>query len=605
MSKNLKIILGICAVVVIAAIAYVLFGNTKPADTFMEKRVKYAVDYTEANLEDTEEYQIGNTLMEEQSAAIDSLKEEYAAGDYTLDNPFIAVDPYSQNNLSAYIVFTNDNYESYDYEVQAKEDDGYPFGYSAEVSGDTVIIPVVGLYSDYANTVTVTMVNKDGEEVSSDVEVVTEAAEDKFREGSSNATEMEKEAGIKMTEEQAAAIGVPLENVTTDTVTTEIYDDSVMDLVDGFILSEDYDIYDFNGNLRFSSLIGAGNNPLKIADGMYLTIGSDHIMYEMDYMGRVYQYYFPPVSDENNEELVFHHDAVVTPDNKYIYVLAGYNNVSDIEENQEDYLRETMIFKYDRESGEFLDVIDMSEEFRDSMQTNAGAPSADDPLHMNSVDYYEEKDMLIISMKNQGSVIGVNATTGELEWLIKSPDAVAEENKEYLLDDMGSEGMMYTSGNHTAFIINNDTYTSSGDDLYISVFDNKHCLDENGDPKYASIGEDNTCSESPNSSMVIYHINLADMTVELEQEIIPEEGRWSTIRSSVYTTIDGIYEINYADMTDDEGNSVTHSDLYITDEEGNLLMAVGYDGMTNVYRSRLINEDEVASSLDTNVSSLA
>lgn len=600
MSSKIKYLL----ITIVVVIAVVVIASVNSEDkTFMEQRVEYAMKYTKQNYEDLDLYKEGMELINAQTASIDEITQTYEEGDYTLENPLVAVDPYLQNNLAAYIIFSTDEPVSYGYTVEAKDSNGYPFSYTSEtMQKDTVVVPVVGLYEDYANQVTVTVTNEAGAETSATIEVQTEKSESKFALGSSNATEMEKEAGMTMSEEQAATFGAPLVNVTDATVQTKILDDSVMDSVDGFILSEDYDVYDFDGNLRFSSVQGAGNNSLKLDNGRYLVISANHLMYDMDFMGKVYQFYFAPVSDENGEELVLHHDTVVSPDGKYIYALAGYNKLEDIQENAEQYLHETLILKFDRASGEVLDVFDYADDFADEKQSiNEG--SKDDPLHMNSIDYYADKDQLIVSMKNQSLIMGADAKSGDVEWILKDPAGIAkEENKELLLDAPGN--IEYTSGNHSAFVMNTDKYNSEGDDLYLSVFDNKFCVNEDQTPAWVSIGESIDCADSDNSSMVIFHINLADMTVETMEEIVPEPGRWSYIRSSVFTNLDGIYQINYADMMGADGTPITHSDLYITDESGKILAETTYDGMTNIYRSRLINEDEVGTSLESNVESL-
>lgn len=597
MKKKLLII----AIVVIGLMAIISLNIDEK--TFMEERVEYAMKYTKQNLENLDIYKTGMVLVDAQTANIDEIKATYEAGDYTIDSPLVAVDPYLQNNLAAYIVFSTDEEVSYSYTVEAKEGSSYPFTYTSEtMQNENVVIPVVGLYEDYANQVTVTVTNAAGEETTSTVEVQTEKAESKFAKGSSNATEMEKEAGITMTEEQAASFGTALTGVTDATVKTKIYDDSVLDTVDGFILSEDYDVYDYDGNLRFSSLQGAGNNSLKLNDGHYLVTSADHIMYEMDFMGKVYQIYFAPVSDENGEELVLHHDTVESPDGKYIYALAGYYKTGNLVENKEQYFYETMIFKFDRSTGLVVDVFDYSDEFADEKQSN-DTGSKVDPLHMNSIDYYEDKDQLVVSMKNQSLIMGADAKSGEVEWIISDPAGLEkEENTDLLLEPKGD--IEYTSGNHTAFVMHTDKYNSEGDDLYISVFDNKFCVNDDQTPGWTNAGEDYECGKSDNSSMLIYHVNLADRTVETMEEIVAEEGRWSYIRSSVYTNLDGIYQMNYADMMGDDGAPITHSDLYLLDEAGKLLAHTTYDGMTNIYRSRMINQDEIGTSLEANVESL-
>ncbi len=601
MKKN-KVIIIIAVVVVIIAAVLVSNYLSTANDSFLETRVKYMMDYTDKNYDDLELTKTGQELVDKQTASIDEIKSTYEAGDYTMENPLVAVDPYLQNNLAAYIIFPTEEEVSYSYVVQAKDGSNYPFEYSTEETqnGD-VVIPVVGLYEDYANQVEITLTNSAGETTTSTVTVQTEKAEDKYAEGAINVTEAEKEMGLKITQEQANASAEELIDVDQATVRSEILDDSFNDYADGFILSEDYDIYDMDGNLRFSSLQGAGNNALKFDDGRYLVTSSNGLMYDMDLMGRVYHYYFTPVSDENGEELVFHHDTVVSPDGKYIYALAGFNDLGEIEENADQYYHETLILKIDRETQKTVDVWDYSDEFADGMQS-AGTPYPEDPLHMNSIDYFEDANEIIVSMKNQSLIMGASAKNGDVDWIIRDPAAVSEEDQQYLLEPQGD--MIYTSGNHTAFVMNTDKYDSTADDLYLSVFNNRFCVNEEQQAAWAEVGSTVDCAKSENSSMVIYHVNLVDRTVETLEEIVPDSDRWSVIRSSSYTNIPGIYQINFADMTGDDGQSISHSDLYATNEDGEVLAHVTFDGLSNIYRSRFVNEDEIGTSLDANIAAL-
>ncbi len=593
-------------IVVVLVAVMTLSGCSTREYTFLEQQVLDANDYSVENQSDLEIYSKAADALESQEATIEAYKEEYSEGEYTVDNPYIVVNPYSHNTLTAYVAFEIEDSVTYEYVVGKNEK--YPFRYTEdEAQSGTIVIPVVGLYDDQKNDVELSVTDKNGEKKTVNLEITTEASPNNYAKGSSNVEEMEKEAGLTLTQEQAEQMGKSKINVSTDTVRTEILDDSILDTFDGFILSEDYDIYDFDGNLRFSSDLGSGNNPLKLNDGKFLTTANTGIMYEMDYMGRIYQTYVPPVSEVEGEHLTFHHDATVSTDGKYMYTLAGYYKLKELKENNvenaDQYLRETLIMKYDRKTGEFIDVFDYSDEFANSPQSSSTGAEELDPIHMNSIEYYEDADQLIISAKNQSIIFGVDPKNGEVLWTIKDPEGESESMADYQLDVINEESMVYTSGNHTAFPMYTDKYMSSGDDLYISVFNNRNCVAEDGTPAFASIGEELTCADSKYSSMVIYHVNLSDMTVETMEEIIPDDERWSYIRSSVYTNEEGYYQIQYADLM--EGTMpLTHSDFYLTDEDGKIKMKASFDGMTNIYRARLINEEEIYNSLQTNLNSL-
>ncbi len=586
---------------------FILSGCSQREYTFLEQEVINANDYSMKNQDDLEIYQTANNKVSEQEDLIKEYQNEYESGSYTIDDPYILVNPFDTNNLTAFVAFESDEKVSYSYTVEP--DSSYPFTYTNdEMNKGTILIPVVGLFEDQDNTVEFTLTENDGMETTIDLTITTETSPSNYQEGSINVDEAQKEMGVTLTEEQSNSSGTSLISVDDATVESEILDESVMEAFDGFVLTEDYDIYDLDGNLRFSTNIGSGNNPLKLSDGKYLTVDSDGIMYEMDYFGRIYQTYVPPVSEVEGEYLTFHHDATISSDGKTMYALAGFYKLDELadSENADKYMRETMIFKYDRETGELIDAFDYSDIYADSPQSSSTGASDVDPIHMNSIEYVESANELIISAKNQSMVIGVNPETGDVDWMIKDPEGVSEENEDLLLDVVNEDTMVYPSGNHTAFPMYTDEYMTSGDDLYISVFDNRNCVDEDGNPLWTTLDEESvTCADSEYSSMIIYHVNLADMTVETMEEIIPDDERWSYIRSSVYTNVDNYYQINYADMMlDDSSTPITHSDLYVTDLAGEIKLKVTFDGMSNEYRTRMINEDEIAKSLQTTIDNL-
>lgn len=601
MKKNLKLLIVIVIVVGVVGFALNMYSNRDTVDTVMEERVNYAIDYTNENFDSLEITQAPQTLITEQNEMIAALETEYSNGEYTLDNPFIAVDPVDSNNLSAIVAFESDEPLTYSYTVQAKEDDGYPFTYSVdEEQSGTIVVPVVALYSDYKNTVDLTVTIGD-QETTTSLEIQTTEADDKYVAGGSSVEELEKEAGLKLDEQTVLAMTDGSTN-SDDSVTTTINDERIFDYADGFILSEGYDIYDFNGNLRFSAEKASDNSSIKFNDGRFLVLDSSNVLYEKDLFGRVYNYYIPPQSDQNGESYVFHHDFEIVGDT--LYALSGAGSLEYLTANQDDFFRETMVLKIDLETAQIETAFDLSDYFRGEKQNISGGASAEDPIHLNSIDYYEDKNELILSSKSQSTIMAIDPDNGKLLWMIKDPAGVSEEMADYNLEVVNPDSMVYTSGNHSAFVMDTEEYPSSGNDLYISVFDNKHCVDDNENPIWTNIGETNTCTEEPiSSSMIIYHVDLGAMTVETMEEIQPKDERWSSIRSSIFTNIPGIYSMNFAE-TSVAGKSYAVSNLYVTDVEGNLLTETTFVGLTNIYRSRLINEDELAIMLDMSVDTI-
>lgn len=556
-------------------------------------------------IDTAKESEEANEIVTEQTEAINKIKEEYSADDYTFDNPYIKVNPYLYNDLSAYVIFESDSKITYSYSVKSKENSTTPdFTYSMdEPTKGTIIIPVVALYENYDNVVTISVT--DGEETTEQtVTITTEAAPDNYEQvvvqgGKLNdqATEADKETYEKY-------------NVDSSNVDVEILDDSVLQYFDnGFLLLDTYDIYDIDGNLRFSSPTKTlGESGLKMSNGRFFFLNQGRTKaYYADLMGKIYsEFKLPEIELAGTEGFEFHHDSVITPDGKYVYALAGFSDVTldEIDDSTDmDIIMESFILKFDAEGGYPVSVFDVTDYFGDATTNdrNSAAAISRDPIHMNSIDYYEEQNQLIISAKRQSQIFALDADNGELIWEYKYPSEVLEQNEDKLLEVTNPDEFKYTSGNHTAFIMRTDKYMTTADDLYISVFNNNNCLESENTPSYVERGETSTCEWNEYSAMEIYHIVPKDMTITLEEEIIPDDTRWSYIMSSVFTTHAGIYELNYTMMDLENGQQLFQPDFLITDEEGTPLLKATYYGLGMVYRSRLISGDEISQSLNINV----
>lgn len=597
--KKFIVVIGI---VIVALLAVFGLKASKPNYTEMEQMLYDANAYTNENHDAISAITEEEQIMDDQAKLIANIKKEYKAGDYSLDNPYVAVNPFERNELSAYIIFPANNTVKASYSV-VTNNTKYPFNYSTEeIIDGNVVLPVVGLFENTMNKVKVTVENASGKKKTKTVKIKTGKADSNYSPNSTSKEERIAEASKNLSDEQVSAMSDLFVDVDEATVKTDIVDDSIMDYSDGFIVTETMDIYDFDGNLRSSTPeYTYATAPIKIQNGLFLMQDNGHTMFELDLMGRVHDVISTPANEAGEQQFSYHHDAVMSDDGKYYYLLGSWHG--ETPEGSTGIYPESLVMVYDRETKQFTDFFDYSDDFADGMQSVLPVASAEDPIHMNSVDIYEEQNQLIFSAKNQSSIWGANIETGEVEWIIKDPAGVTNEDSDLLLEPVGDD-MVYTSGNHTAFVMDTEKYDTTADDLYISVYDNKNCVEADQSPAWGVIGdEEGSCAISDKSTMVIYHVNMIDRTVETMEEIAPTD-RWSFTKSSVFTNHEGIYEISYADLSDAEGNTFNHSDLYVTDEDGNTLLSVTFDAMTNIYRSRLVNLDEMDDSLQVNVEQL-
>ena len=92
-------------------------------------------------------------LVKRQAEAEKAMLAEFHAGDYTIDNPLVKVNPYFINPLAAVVLFKTEEEVAVTVTVCGKEKEGnmkHTFPKAKEH-----VLPIVGLYGEYENTVIV------------------------------------------------------------------------------------------------------------------------------------------------------------------------------------------------------------------------------------------------------------------------------------------------------------------------------------------------------------------------------------------------------------------------------------------------------------------
>ena len=96
-------------------------------------------------------YSYQRSLIERQQESEDKMLKEFEAGNYTIDNPMVVVNPYLIVPLSAVVLFMTDTETAVTVTVRGKERYGdirhtFP-------KAQKHILPVLGLYAGYENKV--------------------------------------------------------------------------------------------------------------------------------------------------------------------------------------------------------------------------------------------------------------------------------------------------------------------------------------------------------------------------------------------------------------------------------------------------------------------
>ena len=92
-------------------------------------------------------------LVKRQAEAEAAMLAELRGGNYTIDNPLVKVNPYFINPLAAVVLFNTEEEVSVTVTVCGKEKEGnmkHTFPKAKEH-----VLPIVGLYGNYENTVIV------------------------------------------------------------------------------------------------------------------------------------------------------------------------------------------------------------------------------------------------------------------------------------------------------------------------------------------------------------------------------------------------------------------------------------------------------------------
>lgn len=425
--------------------------------------------------------------IETQHALEKSWKDELSSGDYTIENPLIIQNPYDSNELAAYVAFKFDEAVSYEYTVNGN----VPFTYSNEEETKTVIIPIVGLYNDAVNKIDLTLFS-DGEQVKN----------------------------------SAIEIDTTNTKINSELNTADISDETaeLKEFMSGKFFMDNYtNLYDENGDLRATAIAPDSDYAyLKIIDDQLLVADKTvkdttyrTILFSYNIMGRINPDFF----FEAPEGTKFHHDIAQVGDKLYT-LTSPIGKDSDYQ----DSYKESLITIYSISSGKELETIDMTDFYNVSNvdMTNKGANAGD--IHLNSLDYYEKENILIIDSRSYSQIIGYDLDTNEVSWIIDDADTVGEDHKDLLLTPVGD--MEYLSGEHTVFVAND--YIDSEDKqegmLYLSIFDNRQCINSDEKEYVKDLSENQdmlTCAEADqfNSRGLVYEIDLENRTVSTFKEI--------------------------------------------------------------------------------------
>lgn len=277
------------------------------------------------------------------------LLEDYNLSTYTLDNPYVILDPYQWSPLSALVMFETTQPASVFIEVVGKDE------YSTITHNFTTLttshqIPILGLYADYSNTVNITLTYENGEEEENTLSIIT----DKLI----NSTDLLDVQLVTSTPKKMQEGLTFLQPTGTGKNPMAV---------------------DANGDIRWILYYDVPQLCKRLENGNTLILLEDLTgFYEIDLLGKVYSQF----SDLQK----IHHDVIELPNGNFLTTSmddSGY--------------KEDRILELDRTTGQLVHDID----FKDILDVTRLNRNNDlDWLHMNSLWYDENDNSLIISGRN-------------------------------------------------------------------------------------------------------------------------------------------------------------------------------------------------------------
>lgn len=396
-NKKNYILIGVLIVVIVGALL-----------------VKYFSGKTHENLLKGDTI-IGQSLSSKEQAEVDAyLKEELVKNKYTLDRAKVYINPYNTNPLSAMIMFYTDDSTEVSVTVKGKNSDDFTINYG---KSNYHYIPVYGLYSDFENTVVVTLGDK-----------------------------TTKEFKIKIDKVEVPSVTTKSGNVTTPG--------------DLYLLTSPISMNSFGldgyGNVRWM-LNDTYYHNIKVLDNGHLLIGIDTdstsglptVIREIDYLGRIYNEY--------------------TIDSGYLndFFVKSNGNIIVTSKNADRITISDLVLEIDKNTGKIVKQIDVYKLFESIDKSFTDGIERDDYFYNSGIEYYEDTDTLLLTYWGGEMVVSIDYSDSKINWIFTNPENLPSTFDSYLLK--GDDGFVYPKAMHQAKL--------SGDTL--KVLDNGYSTIKN------------------------------------------------------------------------------------------------------------------------------
>ncbi len=407
---------------------------------------------------DTIVYKKEKHIISKQYEAEKAFLQEFAGGYYTLEQPLVKLNAYELCPLTAMILFRTPVVVEVTVIVHGKEAAGnisHTFSATQEH-----ILPIYGLYADYANQVELILSNGERNKI--------------------------------VIQTEPLHPDVPL--VTSIKTTSEYMGQNVMFLTAAMRAMPV--AYDYAGDVRWYANRNFAFDLKRLSNG-HILVGTERLvkmpyftsgLYEMALSGKIFAEYQLPSG--------YHHDQIEMEDGNILTLTFDYysGTVEDV------------CVLLDRKTGGIIKKWD----YKDILPQNvagSGSQTTEDWFHNNAIWYDKKTNSLTISGRHQDAIINIDYETGKLNWIIGDPEGWPQEMvDQYFFTPVG-DNFEWQYEQHACMVL------PDGD---IFVFDNGHYR--------AKKKDNYILNSQNYSRGVRYRINTDDMTIQQIWQYGKERG---------------------------------------------------------------------------------
>lgn len=470
MTKKTKMYTIIATTVAVMAFVVmgVLFFTTQGKDDLVIEGTKEKVNENFTFLLEEESTAINNDdIFSGQAKIRDEYLAQYKKGNYTVENPYVLTNPFLISPQSALVMFKTTKSEKVTVTIKGKHNNDITRTF--EASKDH-FIPLYGLYGNYKNQVVIK--TDSGKSKTIEIEV----------------KEDPKPANVKVTENKLGNTNGEFYFATSS-------------------LGIDNLAFDNYGEIRWYLTIGYNKGMTLLQNGHLLIstadagpdVTSTSGVAEVDMMGFVHRIF--------EVEGGYHHDGHEMENGNLLLLTTDLKH-----ETIADYIVEV-----DRQSGKV--VKDWSlREIVSKIDDKLIEHGAYNWGWINSITYDKNNKALILSVRNQNSVVSLDYETGKINWILGEKKYWSNKFNSYLLKGEGNE-FIYPAGQHSVHI------TKDGK---LSIFNNGY----NANHEKATACKN--FQESASYAMV-YSINEANKTATVDWKFGGKEYFSYALSSFTYT----------------------------------------------------------------------